>query len=605
MARQIFERVELSGIGDDIGLKTGDDETQKLTRLDAWLCELKEMQIRDGLHVFGQPPQGRLAVDLAIALVRLPRNQGEGPDASLQRAIAFDALPQNKTEARFDPLDCDLAGPWKGNRPQILHAVSSDRWRSNGDTVERIELLATQFVCGQLACPQGWNRTANVLAHVRQSILPMLEQCGPAEINGLLAGLDGRFVKPGPSGAPTRGRLDVLPTGRNFYSLDCRAVPTQTAWELGRKSAELLITRYRQDHGDWPRAFGLSVWGTANMRTGGDDIAQAMALIGVRPLWEPQSRRVTGYEIITPAELGRPRVDVTLRISGFFRDAFPAQIELFDLAVRAVGKLEESQLDNPVAARMRAECDSLQAGGMSGPEALHASGHRIFGSKPGAYGAGLQALIDEKGWQRRDELAEAYLAWGGYAYGAIDQGKREPQRFSDRLAAIDGIIHNQDNREHDLLDSDDYYQFEGGMSAAAEHVSGKRPPVYHNDHSRPEKPVIRALEEEIARVVRGRAANPKWIAGVMRHGYKGAFEMAATLDYMFAFAATTGAVRGHHFDLVHEAWLGEETVLDFIRMHNPAALKEMAQRFLEAIERGLWTPRSNSAKFDLEKLAGA
>ena len=605
LARQIFERVELSGIGDDIGLKTGDDETQKLTRLDAWLCELKEMQIRDGLHVFGQPPQGRLAVDLAIALVRLPRKQGEGSDASLQRAIAFDANTHDATEARFDPLDCDMAGSWNGNRPQILQAVSSDPWRSNGDTVERIELLAAQFVCGQLACPQGWKRTAIVLEHVRQSILPMLEQCGPAEINGLLTGLDGRFVKPGPSGAPTRGRLDVLPTGRNFYSLDCRAVPTQTAWELGRKSAELLITRYRQDHGDWPRAFGLSVWGTANMRTGGDDIAQAMALIGVRPVWEPQSRRVTGYEIMTPAELGRPRVDVTLRISGFFRDAFPAQIELYDLAVRAVGKLDESRHDNPVAARMQAECDSLQAGGMSPTEAGHASGYRIFGSKPGAYGAGLQALIDEKGWQRRDELAEAYLAWGGYAYGAIDQGKREQQRFSDRLAAIDGVIHNQDNREHDLLDSDDYYQFEGGMSAAAEHLSGKRPAVYHNDHSRPEKPVIRALEEEIARVVRGRAANPKWIAGVMRHGYKGAFEMAATLDYMFAFAATTGAVRGHHFDLVHEAWLGEETVLDFITMHNPAALKEMAQRFLEAIERGLWTPRSNSAKFDLEKLAGA
>ncbi len=262
--------------------------------------------------------------------------------------------------------------------------------------------------------------------------------------------------------------MDVLPTGRNFFSVDSRAVPTPAAWELGAKSAELLVTRYRQDHGEWPQAFGLSVWGTSNMRTGGDDIAQALALIGARPVWEPQSRRVTGYEIITLAELGRPRIDVTLRISGFFRDAFPAQIELYDLAIRAVGALDEPARDNPVAARMKAERARLAASGASEADAALAAGHRIFGSKPGAYGAGLQALIDEKGWDNRADLAQAYLAWGSYAYGAKSEGAAEPERFSERLAAIDAVIHNQDNREHDLLDSDDYYQFEGGMSAAAE-----------------------------------------------------------------------------------------------------------------------------------------
>ena len=328
-----------------------------------------------------------------------------------------------------------------------------------------------------------------------------------------------------------------------------------------------------------------------------------MALIGVRPVWDHASRRVTGFEVIPLAELGRPRVDVTLRISGFFRDAFPAQIDLLDKAIRAVGSLQEAADENPIAARMGDEQKKHVASGVDRETATRLAGFRIFGSKPGAYGAGLQALIDEKGWERKDDLAAAYLSWGGYAYGAKEQGREDKAGFERRLSGVEAVIQNQDNREHDLLDSDDYYQFEGGMTAAVEMASGKKPKVYHNDHSRPEKPVIRALEEEIARVVRARAANPKWIAGVKRHGYKGAFEMAATLDYLFAFSATTGAVANHHFELLHTAYLVDEEVKEFLAEKNPEALKEMAERFLEAIDRGLWIPRSNSAKFDLEVLA--
>ena len=598
LARQIFYLSADTGVHADAGIASDDSDESKLTKLDAFLCDLKELQIRDGLHVFGESPQGRLRTDLAVALARLPRGDGEGLNASLHRAIAMDV-----GLAAFDPLDCDMAAPWVGSRPETLRAVSDAPWRIAGDTVERIELLAAKLVAGEIECPPDWKATSQTHAEIRDSILSKIDACGAGELWGLLTGLDGRFVAPGPSGAPSRGRLDVLPTGRNFYSVDSRAVPTPAAYELGRRSAELLIVRYRQDHGEWPTSFGLSAWGTSNMRTGGDDIAQAMALIGARPLWELASRRVTGYEILTLAELGRPRVDVTLRISGFFRDAFPVQIELFDKAIRAIGALEEEASDNPIATRMRYERTALLAKGIGEDEAMRRAGFRIFGSRPGAYGAGLQALIDEKGWDRIGDLAEAYIAWGHYAYGDREEGTADEAGFRGRLAAIEAVVHNQDNREHDLLDSDDYYQFEGGMAATAHHLTGKRPAVYHNDHSRPERPVVRALEEEIARVVRGRAANPKWIAGVMRHGYKGAFEMAATLDYLFAFAATTGAVRNAHFDLVYEAWIGETEVREFIARHNPAALKEMADRFLEAIRRGMWTPRSNSAKFDLEKLA--
>ncbi len=643
LRKQILDLVNDIGLDKDAGIEKGEAEDSALMKLDAYLCDLKEMQIRDGLHIFGVSPSGRMLTDLVVALARVPRGLGEGRDQSLHRAIAADLLldaPSSDPSGHllpagekrepaaflsapsplrgegpaggegtkdtirpFDPLDCTMSAPWNGPRPDILQTLTDAPWRTAGDTVERIELLAACLVAGELPIPANWQETALVMEEIRERLMPSVLASGQAEIEGLLSGLDGRFVPPGSSGAPTRGRPDVLPTGRNFYSVDSRAVPTPAAYELGRKSAELLITRYVQDHGEWPVSFGLTAWGTSNMRTGGDDIAQALALIGVKPVWDMTSRRVTGYEIIPPAMLRRPRVDVTLRISGFFRDAFPEQIALFDKAIRAVGTLEEDEADNPIAARMRKEAARLAAEGLDFKSATRRAGYRVFGSKPGAYGAGLQALIDEKGWESRADLAEAYLLWGSYAYGADEEGQAERGLFEERLKSLQAVIQNQDNREHDILDSDEYYQFQGGLSAAVEQVAGARPTLYHTDHSRPEKPVIRTLEEEIGRVVRGRAANPKWIAGAMRHGYKGAFEIAATVDFLFAYAATTGAVEPHHFETLYQAYLIDEAVRDFMAEKNPEALKEMADKFMEAMDRGFWNPRSNSARFELEMLS--
>ncbi|WP_152047742.1 cobaltochelatase subunit CobN [Aureimonas psammosilenae] len=594
LRRQILRLVADLGLDRDMGLSESEDDDARLEKLDAWLCELKELQIRDGLHVFGTAPEGQLLHDLVVALARLPRGF-EPKDASLTRAIAGDL------RLDVDPLSCDMAKPWEGERPQVLQDLSTDIWRTCGDTVERIEFLAARLVSNDMPPAEDWLSARAVLDEIETRLKPAVVISGEAEIAGLLRGLDGRFVPPGPSGAPTRGRPDVLPTGRNFFSVDTRAVPTRTAWELGRKSAELLVSRHLQDHGDYLRSVGLSAWGTANMRTGGDDIAQALALVGVKPVWDGGSGRVSGFEVIPPAALGRPRVDVTLRVSGFFRDAFPDQIALFDRAVRAVGALDEDEGDNPIAARMRADARALAASGVLPEEAEKRAGYRVFGSKPGAYGAGLQALIDERGWTDKSDLAESYLVWGAYAYGAGVEGAPEREGFENRLSSLEAVVQNQDNREHDLLDSDDYYQFEGGMTAAAEHLSGHRPAVYHNDHSRPERPVVRTLEQEIGRVVRARVVNPKWIAGVMRHGYKGAFEMAATVDYLFAFAATTGAVSDHHFEAVHRAYLLDEAVARFLQDNNPAALAEMKERLAEAVRRGLWHPRSNSVLSDLEE----
>ncbi|MFT5445339.1 MAG: cobaltochelatase CobN [Gammaproteobacteria bacterium] len=607
LREQILQLARRVGLDKDCGVGASDDDETALGKLDNHLCELKELQIRDGLHIFGCSPDGDQLTDLLIALTRLPRGDGNGANASIIRALAADL-----GLSEFDPLDCRLADAWHGSKPPALtNALNSDSstdraktsaWRTAGDTVERLEGLARSLVAGNRKVQPDWAATRDVLEQIEHTIGPAVGACGASEINGLLTGLDGRFVAPGPSGAPSRGRPEVLPTGRNFYSVDTRTVPTPAAWTLGWHSATLLIEQYRQDHGEWPERMALSAWGTANMRTGGDDIAQALALMGVQPTWEVSSRRVTGFEIMPLDLLDRPRVDVTLRISGFFRDAFPAQIALFDSAARAVAALDEDPAHNPLAARVKRDSQDLIDTGIDETSAQQRAGFRVFGSQPGAYGAGLQALIDEKGWQSADDLARAYVAWGGYAYGNGAEGDAEHGLFERRLCAVQAVIHNQDNREHDLLDSDDYYQFEGGMTAAVTLLANKRPKVYHNDHSRPHRPVIRSLEEEIARVVRARVVNPKWIEGVMRHGYKGAFEMAATVDYLFAFSATTGAVGDHHFDAVYEAYLEDDRVREFLANNNPAALGEIADRLLEAQERGLWTPRSNSAHVHLHSL---
>ena len=592
LRRDILDLTRSQRLDVDAGF-TG-DEVSDLHKLDAYLCDLKEAQIRDGLHILGSSPEGQLETHLLVALTRAPRGLGEDTDQSLIRALAHDLSLDG-----FDPLICTMSDEWTGPRPDRLAEQTHDPWRSHGDTVERLEILAA--FCVEALAGIG-PQSDKVIAEIVKTIRPSLRASGEREIGAVLKGLDGGFVAPGPSGAPTRGRLDVLPTGRNFYSLDNRTVPTPTAWRLGQKSAEDLLARHFQDFGRYPKALGLSAWGTSNMRTGGDDIAQALALIGAKPVWEPASWRVTGYEVIPLPKLGRPRVDITLRISGFFRDAFPAQIELLDKAIRMVGSLDEEEDDNPTAARMRNEARTLAAAGVAASEAEHVAGYRIFGSKPGAYGAGLQALIDERLWSERRDLARAYITWGAYAYGARDEGTNDERAFGERLKRIEAVVHNQDNREHDLLDSDDYYQFEGGMTAAVEEMSGHRPRVYHNDHSRSERPVIRTLEEEVGRVVRSRVVNPKWIKGIKRHGYKGAFEIAATIDYMFAFAATTGAVQSHHFDLAYDAFLADEETLDFMARNNPAALVEISERLDEAIARGLWTPRSNSAYGHLKLL---
>ncbi len=552
-----------------------------LPQIDGYLCELKEAQIRDGLHIYGQCPEGEQLRDLIVAIARHPNAQHVGLSRAIAQAWNLD----------LDPLTDDPAVPLREPAPQTAEC------RTVGDVIEKIEIYAAELVSktigqeGLKLVDAQPDALSAVLDWIANTLLPNLRQTTD-EITHLLHGLSGGYVPSGPSGAPTRNRPEVLPTGRNFYSVDIRAIPTESAWDVGRKAAEIVVENYTQEQGEYPRTLGLSMWGTAAMRTGGDDMAEAMALIGVRPVWDGPSRRVVDFEILPLSLLGRPRVDVTLRVSGFFRDAFPNLISLFDQAVTAVAALDEPPDQNPLAAQVNTDCAYWQGQGLSDAQSAERSRYRIFGSKPGAYGAGLQGLIEAQNWESDADLARAYINWSSYAYtsgeGGQADGNSAPEAFGQRLEQMQIVLQNQDNREHDLLDSDDYYQFQGGLTAAVKAKRGAAPVTYFGDNAVPENPKVRSLQSEIARVYRSRVVNPKWIKGVMRHGYKGAFEMAATVDYLFAYDATTGCVADHMYTGVAEAYVFDAEVRAFVEKSNPWALRDMAERLLEANQRGLW-----------------
>ncbi|PZO33258.1 MAG: cobaltochelatase subunit CobN, partial [Shackletoniella antarctica] len=585
-----------------------------LPTLDTYLCDLKEAQIRDGLHIFGQCPDGRQLRDLVVAIARHPSPSRQGLTRALAESwrLDFDPLTAEPGDAFTGLENCRILG----DAIALLEAEAArlvEELIQNSPSLSRPHPSPLPGVEGTgirssppLPGGEGPGVRANPLAAelqwIERTLLPALARTTD-EIANLLAGLDGRYVPSGPAGAPSRNRPDVLPTGRNFFSVDIRAIPTESAWDVGRRAAEVLVEQYTQDHGDYPQTLGLSVWGTSTMRTGGDDIAEALALMGVRPVWDGPSRRVVDFEVLPLSALGRPRVDVTLRISGFFRDAFPNLIDLFDQAVAAVASLEEPTEQNPLAARVRQESAEWQAQGLTAEQAGVRSRYRIFGSKPGAYGAGLQGLIESQNWSTDEDLARAYLNWSSYAYGRNAQGRAAPEAFAQRLEQMQVVLHNQDNREHDLLDSDDYYQFQGGMTVAARSLQGRSPATYFGDNAVTAKPKVRSLAAEIAKVYRSRVVNPKWIEGVMRHGYKGAFEMAATVDYLFAYDATTHCVADHMYEGVAQAYVLDPQVQAFVQQSNPWALRDMAERLLEANQRGLWGSASDTLLDALRQVA--
>jgi len=607
---RITKLVRQENLDQDLGINPTETTTltQFLSVADGYLCELKEAQIRDGLHIFGQCPEQKQLRDLIIAIARSPSYGRIGLTQALAQDLDFN----------FDPLlgiDTDEEKCLGMNRDSSLKKIKNDldqyankfkKAKNKGDLITTLEEIAIDLVADTIKDQpielKQLPRTDQQLDWIKNTLLPNLIK-SDLEIKNLVQALEGKYIPSGASGAPTRGRPEVLPTGRNFYSVDIRGIPTETAWEVGSKAAEAVIERYTQENGEYPQSLAISIWGTSTMRTGGDDLAQVMALMGVRPVWDGLSRRVVDFEVLPASILNRPRVDVTVRISGFFRDSFPNMIDLLNKITQTVGKLSETSEVNPLAAAIESEQQTLQAAGLDQETAQRQAGYRVFGSKPGAYGAGMQGLIEAQNWQNDEDLARAYLNWSSYAYDGSGKGNAAPESFKQRLKQLKIVLHNQDNREHDLLDSDDYYQFQGGMTATVRSLTGKNPEVYFGDNSQPSNPRVRKLTEEIARVYRSRVINPKWIKGVMRHGYKGAFEMAATVDYLFAYDATANCVADHMYEGVAQAYIFDQEVQEFVQSKNPWALRDMSERLLEAHQRGLWQNVDPQIIDDLKAIA--
>jgi cobaltochelatase CobN len=573
----------------------GREVSHLIQELDGYLCELAGAQIRDGLHILGQVPDGEQMVGLLQALTRIPNLD----IPSLRGAVA--GLFGFQLDELLEELGRSLA-----NVPSDLVRLADRPLVSCADALESIDELcrhlldllhqhefnaeAIEEVLGQtfggikLLSGAGAD-VRTVLAFVCQRLVPTLRQTTD-EITNLLAGLEGRYVPAGPSGAPTRGMAHVLPTGRNFYAVDPRALPSAAAWQVGQELAREVLERFLAETGSYPETVGISVWGTSAMRTHGDDVAEILALLGVRPVWQKENRRVIGIDVIPLAELGRPRIDVTIRISGFFRDAFPHLIKLLDEAVQAVAIRDEPSEQNFVRQHSLADLAANIQAGL--PDAERQARYRVFGSKPGAYGAGLLPLIDERNWHDDADFAETYVNWGGYAYGPDAQGVEAKDAFRHRLAGVQVALHNQDNREHDIFDSDDYFQFHGGMIATIRALTGQQPRHYFGDTHDPARPAVRDLKQEVLRVFRTRVANPKWLEGITRHGYKGGLEMAATVDYLFGYDATAGVAENWMYEELARAYALDAEMREFFARSNPWALHAIAERLLEAGQRGMW-----------------
>ncbi len=594
VAAAIWQSVLAANLQHDLGVSSppqGDDFSEFLQHVDGYLCELGDMQIRDGLHVFGTAPTGSRLVGLALALVRL-----DSPDA-LGVLHAFSRDLDIDFHAISDPENGGI--PYLGLLPSGL--ITSDRAPTVAMVREALDIRARTIVSELLESENHKDVAGLLLEHnipnngeFSRTLHMLLLRIVPDvlrasdEMRNLLAALRGRHIPPGPSGSPTRGMANVLPTGKNFYAVDVRAIPSRFAWTVGVRLGNAILNNAKARDGVYPKSIGITVWGTSNMRTQGDDVAEILWLLGVRPIWHEENGRITGLEVIPLQELGRPRIDVTVRISGFFRDSFPGVISLLDSAVELVANLPELPHGNYVRAATYADEVAKITAGMDQLQARRRARFRVFGNKPGSYGTGILELITDGTWREESDLADSYLASGGFAYGTNTYGEPAPAEFEARLSSTTIAVQNQDNREHDIFDSDTYLQHHGGMVAAIRRLSGSHPTALLGDSSNPETPKARTLDDEAKRVFRSRVVNPKWIEGVRRHGYKGAMEMAATVDYLFGYDATAGVVDDWMYERVAQVYVLDEENRAFLRSCNPWSAREMTERLLEAAARGLW-----------------
>ena len=580
--KMIWEKVCEAKLDHDLEVEEEEafsDFDKFLEKLHEYLHEMADTQIRDGLHILGEPPEGPCLDEFLVALTRLANGQVPSLRQSLAEAMGYD----------YDYL--------LDNRGKIVSGS-----KTCGQVIDDLNSLALRLVSG--LHEQGFAvgtipelveeilgkrnpKIEKVLDYIATTLAPNIDATVD-ELSAILCASDGGFVSPGPSGAPTRGMADILPTGRNFYSVDPQAIPSQAAWKVGVAQADALLERYLEDEGCYPESLGMVIWGSPTMRTKGDDIAEVLCLMGVRPVWEERSGRVTGIELIPIEELQRPRIDVMLRISGFFRDAFPNIVHLVDRAVELVAEQKEPPEQNFLAKHVSADISEKTAAGIDGEQAKTLACYRIFGCRPGAYGAGVSDAIDSKNWKDEKDLAEIYVKWGGYAYGRKNFGATVPDEFRRRLSRLDLTVKNEDTREYDMLDGDDFYSYHGGMIAAVKALKGELPRSYCGDSSDPDRVKTRSTVEETKHIFRARILNPKWIESMKRHGYKGAGDISRMVDIAFGWDATAEVLEDWMYEELANKYALDKDMQEWLKKVNPHALQNIAERLLEAVERGMW-----------------
>jgi cobaltochelatase CobN len=585
----IWEAVEAASLDKDLEISEEEalaDFAAFLEKLHAYVEELGDTMINDGLHTLGMPPEGDRLVEFVTQLTRLPN----GSVPSLREAVVagmgcdYDDVLENRgrREARF------------GNR-------------TGGEVLRQAHQQALQLVAGLAATdyqPGVVNALVSVLpmsaraeveialGYIAEKLVPNIRLC-TEEIDASLTAFNGGFVRPGPSGAPSRGQADILPTGRNFYSVDPNKIPSPAAWEVGVRLGDALIERYLKESGKYPDSIGILVYGTVTMRTRGDDIAEIFYLMGLKPVWQKGSGNVCGLEVIPLSELGRPRLDVVPRISGFFRDSFPNLVERIDEAVRLVAALKEPPESNFIRRNVFKDIEEYRKEGLSEEESWREATFRVFGCPPGTYGAGVSELIESKNWQTQEDLGNNYIRYSSHAYGQGSYGKQKPSAYRRQLARMDVTVKNEDSREYDMMSCTDYYNYYGGMIVAVKTVRGHLPFALMGDSSDPKRVKMRTTDEEAKHVLRSRLVNPKWLEGMKRHGYKGAGDISHVMDIVLGWDATAEVIDDWMYEKIANTYALDPGMQEWMKEVNPYALQNILDKLLEAISRGMWQADSD------------
>jgi cobaltochelatase CobN len=595
MQKQIWEKVSQAKIDKDL------ETTQKaafadfddfLEDLHGYIHDLSDTQIRDGIHTLGESPKDSHLENFLVALTRL----SNGVVPSLRQSIAeykgynYEDMLANKGKLHAD-------GKTNGDLLNDINNLSLEllkQFNIAGFEKQNIDTVVTKVL--------GQNNSAvgQCLFFVSDFLVPAL-QATSDELTNTLSACNGRYVPSGPSGSPTRGMCDVLPTGRNFYSVDPRAVPSTAAWQVGISMGDTLLERYLKDEGKYPENIGMVVWATDNMRTKGDDVAEILYLMGAKPVWEKTSGRVTGVEAIPLEQLKHPRIDVTVRISGLFRDTFPDVVSILDDAVRLISSLKEPADKNYLAKHVTAEVEKRTTQGENPEDVREEASYRVFGARPGTYGCGINEAIDSKNWKDQSDLANIYVTWGGYAYGRKNFGKSAVNQFKRRLSDVNLTVKNDNTREYDILDSDDWYDAHGGMISAVKTFKGDAPNSYCGDSSDPDRVNVRSTAEETKHVFRSRLLNPKYIESMKTHNYHGAADLSRSIDFVFGWDATVEAVDDWMYEDLANKYVLDPEMQKWFKEVNPYALQNMTERLLEAIKRGMWQA-SDDMKKQLQQL---